>query len=307
MCGRHVFIAALLWALFPVAGHASSDAYRDMCTYLLQHGYVQMKVDNRGKNNEVVLTRINGQKVKLLIDTGFSRTSVTTACAQRLKLEVRDAGFQVSGTGGSVTGDEGRAQIKSFQLEDREINHTSEVMVLSKTAYAFGIDGYLGFDTLRLNSMIVPVGTNVLFFRPGAGPAVSIKPYMEQLGFKAIPLRLAPDGFRVDGMLNGQAFQALLDCGAQYSAFDLDFINKTKTPVYRLEMMAHGVDGRLFAVYSFIPWQFVLGTFKVPPVPVAASALPSVQKRGADGLLGYDLLGLHRAIIDLGDGTLWMK
>ncbi len=273
-----------------------------------QNGYSLMPVDNHGLNNQKVEVAINGQKVLLIIDTGAPRTIITAGCAQRLKLDVIDTGEKTGGVGGVVDGTLGIVLVNSVTLHNQEINRLNTIVVLPKGSPWNQADGLLGFDFLHLNSVILPVGGAVFLFKPDTGLPPRIDPFMEQLGYKSIPLQYTKGGLRVAGHLNGHPLTALVDCGAAYSDFDLDYLRQiTGVRTNELRMVGRGLDGRGMRIYGFTPKDLGLGLVNIAPMELAANQGAIFAKDGVNALLGCDLLATHHAIIDLGHDVLWMK
>jgi len=304
---------ALFAFAFPLVAAALADENVDEANelgkYLAQHGYGAMAVDREDNNREMVEAKINGEEVNLAIDTGCGKTCLSASCARHLKLDVHDTHHVMLGAGGVVKGNEGVALITSFTLNNYEINRTSTIDVLSKSAYTRGIeDGLLGFDYLRLNDVILPVGAKRFLYKPGNGPAADLGRYMNALGFKGIPLQFAKGGLRIEGTLNGQPFTALIDCGAALSTFDLTYLRKTSPgAIYPSRINMEGVDGIRGETYVFSPKRLTLGSLSVDPPEMTACQTATFSKLGFDALLGYDFLASHQAILDLGHDTLWMK
>jgi predicted aspartyl protease len=304
--GNLLVCAALL--AFSLAAKGDDDPARALGKYLGQHGYGRMGVNNSEANRQMVEAKINGKRVYLAIDTGCDRTILTADCARRLRLDVHDTGKEDWGAGGQIKGDTSVALINSFTLDNYEINRTNIIGVLPKSADLGDEDGLLGFDFLKLNAVILPVGAHFILFKPGNSPAAAIDHYMDLLGFKPIPLQYSKGGLRVEGHLNGHAFTALVDCGAEFTAFDLDYVRKIlgdDTSSLNLDM--RGLDGRHTTTYGFVPRNLDYGGFPIEPTELGAFATPSFAKYGIDALLGADLLARHQAIIDLGQDTLWLK
>jgi hypothetical protein len=212
------------------------------------------------------------------------------------------------GVGGMVKGDEGIALITSFTLNNYEINRTNTINILSKSAHMTGEDGFLGFDCLRLNAVILPVGSRRFLFKPGSSPAAPIDHYMGLLGFVSVPLREVKGELFIDGQVNGFPLKAVVDCGAAMSTFDLTYVRKTLgVNVPSLNAYVQGLDGNRSDAYGFTPKTMYLGSLKVDPLEMQACETAFLRKAGLDMLLGYDLLASHQAIIDLGHDTLWLK
>jgi predicted aspartyl protease len=293
---------------FPVLLRAEADPMKGFDALITQSGYYQMPVDNSGMNNQKVEVAINGKQVRLIIDTGAPRTIITARCAQHLNLDVIDTGEKTNGVGGIVDGTLGIALIKSVTLNNLEINRLNTVEVLPKTSPWNEADGLLGFDYLHLNAVILPVGGSLFLFKPNTRMPPQIDHFMEQLGFKSIPLEYAKGGLRVTGHLNGHPLTALLDCGAAFSDFDLDYIRQIAgARTNELNMVGRGVDGRGIRIYGFTPKELGFGSITLRPFELAANQGPIFADKGVNALLGCDLLATHHAIVDLGHDVLWLK
>jgi hypothetical protein len=159
-----------------------------------------------------------------------------------------------------------------------------------------------------LNAAILLVGANILLFKPGTLPAAPLDHYPEPLGFKPIALHYFHGGLRVEGQLNGRPLSAIVDCGANFSEFDLDYVQKVaEARVHDLNLVGRGIVGRNLKISGFTPNELDLGSLNIAPIEIGASSTPYFAKTGANALLGYDLLGVHKAIVDLGHDILWLK
>ena len=301
---------SLFLLAFPVflgAARGETDQVKELGTYLRQHGYGVMPVDLRGNNAQSVEAEINGRIVNLMVDTGCDHTQLTAGCARELHLDVHDSGTQEWGVGGTVAGHVGVALIQSFKLNNYEINRLNTIDVLPKSA-RLAADGLLGFDYLRLNAAILPVGANEFLYKPGNGAAAPLDRYMAALGFKGIPLHFVQGGLRIDGSLNGHPLNALIDCGAAFSTFDFDYVRKVAPgDLYPSNINMEGLDGITGETYVFTPRHLEFGTLAVPSLEMTARQSSTFGKTGFNALLGYDFLASHQAILDLGHDTLWMK
>ena len=306
-CSWKWIVAAVLapGPLLFAAPPAASSGGSPLGQYLYQNGYVQMPVTYNGHNLESVRVQINGSSGSLALDTGCNRTCITSGFARKLKLDVQKAGPAV-GVGGPLAGG-GIALLSSFTLNNQPINRTDTVRVLPPGAAA-PVDGLLGYDYLRLNSVILPVGMSYFLYRPGLEPSVEIDSFLKALGYQAIPLTFGEGGLRAEGSLDGHPLVAVVDCGAAYTLFDSDFVRMTVGAlVYRSGMISWGLDGRPTFVGIFMANKLTFGGLTLPPTRTTTAAGTTLAAIHAQALLGYDLLAEHRAIIDLGHNVLWMK
>jgi hypothetical protein len=292
----------LLFAAPPAASSGGSPLGR----FLYDNGYVSMQVENNGHNQELVRVGINGSGANLALDTGCGRTCLTNKFARNLNLPVQKAPDPMVGVGGHLAG-AGSALLNSFTLNNSPINRTDTIRVFPPGATA-PADGLLGYDFMRLNSMILPVGENYFLYRPGPAPPPEFDSYLKAAGFQPIPLTFGEGGLRAEGSLNGHPMVAVVDCGANFTLFDSDFVKMTVGAlVVQSRMISWGVDGRPMFVGIFNAEKLTFGGLTFPPTRTTTAAGTTLRTIHAQALLGYDLLAQHRAIIDLGHNVLWMK
>jgi hypothetical protein len=255
----------LLFAAAPPAADGSSPLGR----YLYQNGFVAMHVDNNGHNQSIVRVSINGAGATLVLDTGCGRTCITDYFARNLKLDVQK-GDPMVGVGGKVAGES--ALLDSFAFGNTPINRMATIRVLPPRATA-PEDGMLGYDYMRLNSVILPVGANYFLYRPASEPPVEIDSFLKAEGFQPIPLTFGEGGLRAERSLDGHPL----------------------------------VDGHPMYVGIFNADKLTFGALAFPPTKTTAANGTTLRTIHAQALLGYDLLATHHAIIDIGHSVLWMK
>ena len=276
-----------------------------LAQYLAQNGYVPIRVDNTGDNQGAVQVRINGCTGTLALDTGCMRTCITSGFALHVKLDIHQADPMV-GVGGALAGS-GLALLNSFALNNLTINRTDTIQVLPPRASA-PEDGLLGYDYMRLNSMILPVGANFLLYKQGPAPPPEIDSFLKAWGYQPIPLSLGEGGLLATGSLDGHPMIVVVDSGAKNTVFDLGFVKMTVGALISTSRLIYwGIDGRPMYVGTFEADKFTLGAMTFRPTMTTTANVTALRKMHVQALLGYDLLAEHKAIIDLGHDVLWMK
>jgi hypothetical protein len=102
--------------------------------------------------------------------------------------------------------------------------------------------------------------------------------------------------------------RVILDSGASFSSFDAASISiAIGHDVTSAALSMQGVDGRMPEMYRFTPAKFDLDGFDIPPMTMLALHSPLLKTGEVEGLLGVDVMGTHRGIIDLGENLLWLK
>jgi len=289
----------------PPAPPATSSGGSPLGRYLYDNGFVSMQVENSGHNQAIVRVGINGTNAALVLDTGCGRTCLTDRFARKLKLDV-GKGDPMVGVGGKLAGG-GFASLSSVSFNNSPINSINTIRVLPPSA-SVTQDGILGYDYMRLNSVILPVGMGYFLYKPDPAPPPELDSFLKALGYQAIPLSFGEGGLRVSGSLDGHPLVALVDCGANYSLFDAGFVKMTVGAlVSGSGLTSWGIDGRPTFVGIFLADKLTFGALTFPPTRTTTAAGTTLPAIHAQALLGYDLLAEHRAIIDLGHNVLWMK
>jgi predicted aspartyl protease len=278
--------------------------------FLAQHNYGWVRTELSYNNAEFMKATINGREVRLMVDTGCAHTCLMPNVARSLNLPIKPMTGSVTGVGGRVFGTPGTTILSSFKVGPYEITRTNPIPLLSsQSSVPEGADGLFGLDYMLYNHVVLPVGSDLLFYRPVAQGAADISAYMVQLGFR--PARIFIDrkvGLCVDGSVDGHALHAVVDCGAAYSTFDFDYVhgfapgNLTTAPA-----KFSGADGRQLDTYVFSPHSVVLGGQNLPGDMYAVVRDLSFAQLGANALIGYDVMVRHNAIIDFGHMVMWLK
>jgi len=302
------WIAAALLATAPLLSAdppVHTNGVSPLQQFLNDNGYLTMWVENTGHNQELVRVQINGVGGDLALDTGCGRTCITSEFAQNLKLDVQKSA-PATGVGGKLASG-GLARVESFTINNQAINHLPTVAILPPHS-AVPRNGLLGYDTMRLNSVILPVGMGYFLYKPDASPPPNFDSYLKALGYQPVPLTFGEGGLRATGSLNGHPLVAVVDCGAIFSLFDAGFVKTTVGAlVTKSRMVSWGVDGRPMYVEIFVADKLTFGALTFPPTRTTTAPGTTLSAIHAQALLGYDLLAEHRAIIDLGHNVLWMK
>lgn len=107
-------------------------------------------IDETGR--PVVAATVNGQAVRLVLDTGATRSALTQAAADRLRLE--RTGARVSGVGGSARAE--RASLEEIAFADSG-RRNAEAFVIGDDLTP-GADGLLGVDAFAGRRLVLDFG-----------------------------------------------------------------------------------------------------------------------------------------------------
>ena len=301
-------LSCLGFVLAGISLTRGADAPTALENYLFQNHYGAIRTEISNQGEQTFDAKINGQIVHLMLDTGASATVLTAACAQRLKLPLKETKIHNFGVGGKINGYISLAPLSSFTIRDWPINHVSQVEVLPRAPRALSdIDGLFGYDSLRLNAAIIVVGGGGFLIRPGPPQGVPIKTYMKSRGFTAVPLKFSENRMLASGSLNGHPLTAQIDCGAAISCFQLKYLRKLDYPTTYAPVTMSGADGRTLPAEQFTTTNFVLAGFRVPSRIMMTLDSPALESEKIEAFLGVDFLADHHGVIDAGSGILWLK
>jgi predicted aspartyl protease len=201
--------------IFLVLLAAPSLARAEECSPPRLLNQVQMSHAGHGEV-DLIPVAVNGTAENFIFDTGGFASQIGPAAAAALHLPVRPGNRELYDMRGVVSRDE--AQADSFTLGQVTLTHVA--LALSPNVGAFDgspIDGILALDMLANDDADLDFGADTLkLFSedhcPGAG--VTWKPP----AIAVAPITLARNHITVPVMLDGHAFQAVIDSGASDTA-----------------------------------------------------------------------------------------
>lgn len=174
---------------------------------------VPYQIPGDGLTPIVQLRTASGEQLRLLIDTGASRSMVSQALADRLQLQTTPlaaSAFELAGAGDDCPSDPPqRAELPRLMLGDLQIEGL-EVLVMPRLGVPPGSDGVLGASALRSMPLLIDPSRQRL--QIGAHlPAAGVPSGASRLTMfwrDHVPLLQAHDPA-------GQRFDALIDTGAE--------------------------------------------------------------------------------------------
>ncbi|HSH38295.1 MAG TPA: retropepsin-like aspartic protease, partial [Chthoniobacterales bacterium] len=189
-------------------------------------------------------------------------------------------------------------------------------------------DGLLGLDLLRRYSAIINCHTRQLFLKTRPGPALQVDAVATAGGFTRIALdETRRGGTTVPCAIHGRRGKLLVDTGAFVTGFDDDGFRGRGIATRPSTLTTRGIDGEVRPVQLAEISDLVIGGIRIAPQPFAVMDLydkkkplrtftgmgrieyyrPFPAEQRILGVLGNELLDQHRAIIDFGTVTLFMK
>lgn len=321
MPNRFLFsLFGLTFALSSVA-QARSPINLDV---LRRDGYGVVQMFQVRENVLTVNAVIDGQKVKLELDTGFSGgigldshlagVNIATQGEARKGIGVSGKTIETrKGTAktvvmGNVQLTDVPVEIGAFKAwdEDRSQRFTSSLTFDNDIANVTSAAGFVGRDFLRTNSAVIDLPNHILYLKPpGKGKRAQLSGALAAVGMGEAPII---EGNHVDVEINGISAKMVVDTGAVASLLDSRFAAKANAKGYGSRNMEfHDIAG----VKSRVDMTG-LGNLKIAGIP-ARSATATLQAfsfypaSGGKivGLLGIDFLGQNWGILDFGQQKLY--
>ncbi len=144
---------------------------------------------------------------------------------------------------------------------------------------------------------------------------MSLVEFLNQNGYTRIELTRSGVGhFHTDGFLNDRPISVLIDTGASSTVFNLDLAGELNLSRDKLEISGGGAGAAKLDVYQIHEARFIIGNVSPAIQAFLAMDLTHVNQalalRGetpVDAVLGADALEAHRAVIDYGSSSLFLK
>ncbi len=256
-----------------------------------------------GPNHELLVdVSINGAPLVLQVDTGSSKTALTSATIEKLHLQL----IPMSNDGQGAAGHIGKVQLVAL-MDTHLCGHPVHYLpgaVVDVDSGNGSIDGVLGMDVLGRYATEIDLDRKQLSLHRKFDDA------WRTGDFVGVAYARADSGqILVDVMLDGRRVRAILDVGANRSfaspgaAPGTDEVSQVTTEVV-------GADGHAatFRAKLNVPMAFGGMTFVVPSLLVAQ--LPIFQRlvgAGPATIIGADVLEGRRIVIDPEDRRVYLS
>jgi hypothetical protein len=174
-------------------------------------------------------------------------------------------------------------------------------------AQPFQTGGVLGLNFLVRHRARFNFSTQSLFLTTGNGlPGVT-----PSEGFTVVPIQVTPTGrIEVSGSVGSQLYSFLLDTGSRRSVFDWKIKLTNQVPVKVGGVLYFGLLNKQLLVANGDLRNFKLGALDVSKKFAQFAdlriSMPAFS-HPFGGIIGEDLLWDHRAILDIGGRTLYLK
>jgi len=256
-----------------------------------------------GPNHELLVdVSINGSPVVLQVDTGSSRTALTSATMEKLHLHI----FPSPNDGHGAAGDLGKVRLIAL-MNTRLCGHLVRYLpgaIVDVDSGNGSIDGVLGMDVLGRYATEIDLDRNQLSLHRKhddawrSGDLVGIAYAQTDSG-----------QILVDVMLDGRPVRAILDVGANRS-FASPAAAPAGTDVTRVITEAVGADGHAAAFRSMLQVPMTIGGIGMIVPSLLVAELPIFQRLVGTGpamIIGADVLDGRRIIIDPEDQRVYLS
>jgi predicted aspartyl protease len=266
---------------------------------LRRDGYGSVPLIKGGQNRLFVRAEINGEKVELLLDTGFGAPGITIGFdPARIHLTAQkgiNLGTGASGTRVAI----GHGMAKSVVMGNVHIQGAPVYF-----GRFFGA-GFIGRGFLKTNSAVVDLPNLTMYLRPpGKGRQANLAGALRSIGMSEAPFSENAEGhFIVDVELNGLPAKMMLDTGAQVTEIDARFAKAAKARgwkrdnVFRVDAAGAVTHGDLAGTKALS----IAGTrVRAPTVLLGNMSFYNSTGGKVVGVLGLDVIGQNWGIIDFG-------
>ncbi|MGI9114768.1 MAG: hypothetical protein DLM52_08085 [Chthoniobacterales bacterium] len=280
-----------------------------------------LPLDRSPQNHLIVRAFINGKPALLGVDTGAPVSAIAanrrqyyglTSVAGASKLPPR---LMINGAFNAV------GVVKSLRIG--ALTLVDEPMVAinlgpdSRAARLRGeqeIDGILGADILFPTRAVLDCQRQLLILNlePESEKAA---PGVDYTGFSSVPIHVS-EGYNlyVDGTVNGEPAQLMVDTGAFATLLHRSFVKRMKIPMHATPFSSAAVNLRESDVQVARIRRLTVGSVNIVGHKVGVIDLGGLihtdalkGERPVVGLLGGELLQRHHGIIDFGTRRLYLK
>src|SRR3954451_20763840 len=264
---------------------------------LQRDGYGSVELLKLGELNRLfVPAEINGEKLKLLLDTGWGASGITVGINPTVLHITPEKGVTVGLSASGARTPAGHGMAKSVVMGNVHI--TDAPIYFGRYAGT----GFVGFGFLKKNNAIIDLTNLRLYLRPpGKGRRVNLAPALTSIGLSSVPFTETAQGsFLVKVEVNGHPAQMALDTGAQVTTLDVRFAKEAGTKGWGRQNVR-----QTDAVGVLSPADFAgTKTFKIDEIPIRTPTVILAKFAGYDmtggkmvGVLGLDVIGMNWGII----------
>lgn len=308
-----------LWLLLALAAGSALAADKPVTieSFLLQLGYYPIRLFHQD-NHLYLEGRLNGDKARFLVDSGWSLSAVDVSRADKLPR----VGDGLAGVKDALLGDltgtnwhlASRLEIGGAQF----LNQPLRVRRLASPTDKVPASAVLGFDFLFRNFALIDCQERRLFVRGSEPPAAhrqALENSLRRSGFGRAVLTVSPGFvFTADGRIGEERVPLIVDTGGVWSLLDRETARRLGLRLFPSRHEIGGVAARqrvslsVTRLETFGLGETTLKKFEFGVADLAQWRLGEGQgdEAGvAHGVLGADFLAYHRALLDFHGKAIW--
>ncbi len=316
------FLWLFLLFLFVFANEALANK-SNLSTVLLTQGYqeVPIRLVQNGKSAvsfspsvECIFT--DNSKGLFSLDTGATDTVVD----EKISLTNQFKPYVLAGKKLSTGADGVLHEPKSVVIPVMKLSNFVAVntvalvqdLTFMEAEFSQPVAGLMGMSFLRQYHTIIDVSGHHLYFlakdKNLTQPNNDYQPWLSTAGYQKISLESAPSGHvTIIGKVNNQPIRFLLDTGVPKTILSADYAKKLGLKVFNEQVGKGGGGGNVNFAYAKVN-KISIASLAGSPQEVMVMDLKNV-KLGTpiEGIVGYDWLLAHRAVVDITSNMLFAK
>lgn len=276
-------------------------------------GYARIGLARSQKNSFLLPVQIQGRTVKLLLDTGAVNAYLHTDAVDRLGLVGDRSGFKESTDAGGRKRTLETLRFPNVQVGPVRLGFLDVLLlrVDGPSVKEHRGDGLVGLPFLIVTRALLDFPGPCLWLPTEEGAQERMADVMRAKGFSTCQIRGRNCKMLVPGRIAGTECDLMIDSGAELTILDRGQLKSRRIQFTETRAYMVGVHGsRSRAALIRVP-SFVLGGQPILDEVVAAEVDLSSLQRGGEppvmGLIGYELLCFHSAVIDCGKGRLFLR
>ena len=287
--------------------------------YLTTHGYGGCQFIHL-RNTYRIPISCHGKAGDLTLDTGAPNAVIFKASMTKLGLQQTNTEIAVHGAFGKGRERLGITTIPSLTMGNCTLMNV-KAAVLSDPASGglyreYGLsDGLFGLREMLGFGAVLDVAHRLLFIHPGGSQksiSAGIKSILTAQGYTPVDLSVVRSHLQVKVEINGAASRLIVDTGAFVTMVDRQFARTARIGGMRLDSYVRGLgtSARPLSMAAFPIFKvgdFVIKNASVAVIDADPELLGHDTKSEAAGFLGAEYLGIHSAIFDFNNGTLYLR
>jgi predicted aspartyl protease len=307
--GKPISILLTLCLAVPCTVGAEKSSRVRLPNEFARLGYQQIELQRTAENHLYLVGKLDRRRRSVLVDTGWSFTTVSTNTARKLPV-IRD---------GSAN-EHPPVLIADLKLGRHSLkNQPARVQHMVFNGQPASFDVVLGCDFLRQHFAMIDCRNRRLYVRrhaPTEREQNKLEETFRAQGFTAVALKLkSPLAITCFARVNGQPVELLVDTGAVWSTLDvrqLERLGLHALPTLT-KITGAGKTGTRAVAMTEVK-SFALGDvplndtdFAVMDLSDWGFAAPGKQLSEVQGILGGSELTANNALIDCHSLKLWVK